>query len=324
MEGNLGLFTSKKGPFVNPSLGDLRAQELLGPVSRGELRGLAELLATLRKDRWDDRGFYLTVLGDKVPVEAASRWVDQEPDNPDAHLLFGTRMLNYAFEARGADRAHLVSEKSWEVFHERVAVSQESLVKAAELLPQDPTPFDGLMSIRMSAGGDLETSEALYSAAMERDPANYFCHTRYGYLLCEKWLGSHEMMFDFARRLLRDVGGGLDRAAVMFRAHIERWYHYAAFDNRNDLALEYLDSREVVEETNAAFDRTMAARGYRPRKSSPFAWNLAAGWFYIRDDRPRLKYAMEQIGDAYRDLPWVYLGDAEEIIKHARKKAKIK
>lgn len=92
----------------------------------------------------------------------------------------------------------------------------------------------------------------------------------------EKWGGSHEEMFAVARRPFDPDRPGA--AALIARAHVERFLFYAVFDEAPDAkqqAGRYF-SGEVIRELSDASDRVLGARA-----GDPAELQLAHGWLAL-------------------------------------------
>src|SRR5512143_3267515 len=83
--------------FSQDAYADPMAMSILRDGNVGKLKSL---FAQLGND-WSKRYFYSLAMSRQFPSKKLDKWVRDEPDSADAHLVYGARMLKMAWEARG-------------------------------------------------------------------------------------------------------------------------------------------------------------------------------------------------------------------------------
>ncbi len=306
-------------PDASRAFPDVR--RALRQFKRGKLDRAAALLAETREGPWHERSFRLGMISDDAPLEPLDEWCRYEPTCPDAWLMRGIRRAHWAWEARGSGRASTVDEDMWQVFHQRLESGESDLLWAAELSPEDPEPYNCLITMAMGLSHGAGVVRRHLQQALARDPEHYSAYASATYALTEKWSGSHDQMFEVAREAAGRASAGNDLAGVLIDAHVECWAYIRTFDEDAEGAREYLAGREVRREVAELFDRTLASSHYQPRRQSHRAWNNAAFWFWLTRDKKRLVLSLERIGKAFKEGPWHYYGHPARAIAAARRMA---
>ena len=286
-------------------------------MRRGKTDAIAELLEKHRKPPWEERSFVLSQLADETPLDVLDVWCRFDPTCPEAWLLRGVRRIRWAWEARGGDRASEVEEEAWEVFFQRLHSAESDLLWAAELVPEDPTPYSSLISVAMGLSQGKEAVVSHFKAATARAPEFLAAYSRATHALTEKWSGTHDDMFAVARQAAKLAKPTNDLAVVLIDAHVERWLYFDSFDEDEEGAKAYLHDREVVSEVAMLYDRTMRRGRPSKRSGSKGAFNIAAFWFYLVRDKNRLRDSLRKIDEDFREHPWAYFADPDEVIAHA-------
>jgi len=84
-----------------------------------------------------------------------------------------------------------------------------------------------------------------YDAGMGRDPAYWPTHRDTLMALAEKWCGSHDLMFAFARDTAEAAPPESGLAALVAAAHVELWLYFHMKDDR-DGAIVHIRGGEIV------------------------------------------------------------------------------
>jgi len=287
-------------------LGGPEAARVRADLKRGDLASLKQLLS---QGGPDDRDFFCDLLAGQVRQPLVDQWCNAEPDSALAHLVRGRALMERAWDARGHGTADSVDDRGWERFFEYLRQAEQELEQAAGLDPGDATPWAYLIEVARGLQQDKEVAQQRFREAAQRDPAHWGAHSQMLSFLCEKWHGSHDEMFDFARQASTRAGEGSDLGTLVIKAHIERWLYFS-FDEDEKGAAAYLKDPKAIQECQAAYDRSLASPQLRPRRSTILARNAAAMWFFLVRDKQRLRLEIAQIGNAYSTSPWCYYDDA--------------
>jgi hypothetical protein len=273
-------------------------------LEAGKLDALKALLAGLPPGAWSDRTWLIAMYSQHLRRDALDAWVATEPESQLARLVRGRHAIKWAWDARGGGRGSGVGEDAARLFVERLELAREDLLHAAELDPRDPAPWAFLITVDRGLSEDLEVAREHFGLATVRDPENFTAHEQMVTLLTEKWLGSHDQMFEFARAAAEKAPPGSDLGALVLLAHTERWGFFRLFENDDKGAEAYAKDPSVRLEIAHAWDRVLAAPELRNRRSTVMLLNHAAAWLHLLEDHARLKPAMQRLGDARADMPW--------------------
>jgi hypothetical protein len=283
-------------------LGGPEAARVRGDLKRGDLSSLKQLL---EQGGADDRDFFCDLRAGKARQPLLDQWCAQEPGSAVARLVRGRALVERAWDARGHGTADSVDDRGWELFFDYLKQAEQELQRAAELDAGDPTPWAFLIEVARGLQQDKEVARRRFQEAVRRDPEHWGAHSQMLSFLCKKWHGSHEEMFDFARRASSQAGEGSDLGTLVIKAHIERWLYYS-FDDDKKGAAGYLKDAAAVQECQAAYARSLASAQLRVRRSTILARNTAAMWFFLVRDKQHLRLEIPHIGNAYSNYPWCY------------------
>ena len=288
-------------------------------LQRRDLAPIVELIRQQRGGAWGDRHFLCEVVARQAPADLLDALCRSDSRNAIAHLLRGAKGIFEAWEDRGPEDT-LTSQK-WTAFQRRLQASQKQLERAATLDPVDPTPHVYMLTIgrglHQPAGGACEH----FDRAVARDPLHFQAHAEMLSLLCAKWGGSHESMFEFARAAAAAAPEGNELRLIVMLAHIERWHYSYAMEGDEPAAAAWVAAPAVQQETIAAYSSSLFSDFHVPGRYTPQRRNEAAFWFHLGGDRDRLRREMHALGRVWTETPWDYLGDPRTVFEQARKTA---
>lgn len=112
-------------------------------------------------------------------------------------------LLQLAWVARGSGTADTVTTQGAQQFVERLATADEYFARAAQLNHRDPVPHALAVTAAMGLGYPEPAVRERFEAATAIEPMLYTAHGRMLTRLLEKWGGSHEKAFAFARDSVR-------------------------------------------------------------------------------------------------------------------------
>jgi tetratricopeptide (TPR) repeat protein len=293
-------------------LGGDEATQLRSELKEGNLAGLREYLARSLCERdWQDRDFMLALVIPELRLEALSFAEELEPEAADLALVRCAYFVRRAWQMRGNGTTDKVGEIGFEAAANCVKSAIESLYKAKDLNPSDPTPHAYILPALMIFTGLAEVFQAAFSRVEELAPNHVPAHYTMVNTLSKRWGGSHELSLEFAREAVRRAPLGSDMPVCLFWAHSLVRTHLEGFDNNPEAAEEYARKKEIRAELEEAFDR-WTQPSYQPRRSSALYLHQAAAWFYRVLDRERLRRSLSLLGDTYASGPWTIFGNARK------------
>lgn len=246
-------------------------------------------------------------------VEAASEaissddffddWYDAGNGPPLAGLLRGALLVKRAWFYRGGGRGKDVSEQQWQNM-------EGALVKAVNSLkPLLGDPAYGTEAnarcIRAAKGLGLSWDELDTLLENMRQDGKLHLYGEIDYLVasCEKWLGSHDKMFEHAFAVAARYPHSPEAGAMMAAAHFERLLYYAAFDQDGAKAESYITDAKVLGELRTASRRVMSASSH-DHPDYIVAHNIFAAAFYYFDCIADAKPHFDHMGEQVLPYPW--------------------
>jgi hypothetical protein len=294
------------GGGASGGLGGQQAKQIRSDLKRGDVSSLQALLQETRGQDWDAHTFYCDVLARSAPDHLLQSWCEQAADQALPFLVRGRASIERAWDARGGGSAGQVTDESLRRFKSLLQAAERDLLQAAQADPANPAPYAFLLKVANGLSQGREQASEYFDATIQRDPENFEAHVNMLTVLCEKWQGSHDLMFDFARSRAAAASEGSDLRLLPVLAHIERWLYFSFFDEDDKAANAYLKDSKVLEECLAAYGQSLASPNLRPRSSTVLARNIAAFWFFLAKDKRKLQAEIAQIGNAFSEHPWRY------------------
>lgn len=314
----------------------------------GDWAPARDLMATTRADP-DRRARYVWVLGAsatedpwgsgrrnmQLPVDVTAgwpdRWAEAEPDNPDAVLVRARSLVTRGWEVRGSGWASTVGDAAIEEFRRLLLLALSVSAQAADMAPDDPTPWAQRLLMLTALSASREEFDRSWAEVVARDPLHREAHEFKLMYLCEKWHGSHEQMFTFAREAAAAAPTGSPLLVLPLEAHAE----WVMLEHGRIMQLpsaaekikafgkfdEGYRGERFQSELDAALHRWFAQptrkHGMWYGDLNALAYGLARG-DRIRDAKP----VFEAIGPYVTDLPWTWWqGNAEKTFLQQRRKA---
>ncbi|MFJ7999850.1 hypothetical protein ACIQ7D_22365 [Streptomyces sp. NPDC096310] len=290
--------------------------ELTGALKaarNGSWQPAADLLAATGTD-WERRSSYADSLG-----EAAAKgdgwlvaWEKARPDDPDAAVVRARGTVNLAWRQRGAQWATQTSREQFDAFHETLGRSRQEIARAAELNPQDPTPYVTEIWTGLGLGYPHEEMHRLWTELTALAPNHYEAHFSALQYWCAKWRGSHELAREFAAR----AAAGAPPGRLMSAFPLIAWFEAQV---REPVRASEYRSPEVTALVDAALIDVAAAPAGHPRLTE--LRHLLA---HFLSEQGRYEAALEQfrLVDGYVGaLPWRYYEDTRRAYMAAREKA---
>lgn len=208
----------------------------VGAAVAGDHRPAAELLDRTRRERdWDAHSRALTVMADAAQTtpQWLEDWERAEPDSPAAALLRARLGLVEAWRQRTNLRAENVTQEQFDAFHATLGDSTALIQRAADLAPDDPEPWNLALIHARGLEAPREVMEDYLGSLRALDPWHYWGHRAALEFLTEKWFGSHEEAYGFARSVAEAAPAGARVQTLELDALLE---HLAAGGKEQALA----------------------------------------------------------------------------------------
>lgn len=234
-------------------------------------------------------------------VDALARLSTERPDDADLALWLGATRIQHAWQVRTGARAAGVSREQFEHFWFLLGGVYDPLVRAAELRPDDPTPWDQLQW----RGLGLQTGRAelddVWHELHSRNSFHYTGHFSRVQVLCAKWQGSNDEVLEFATTMAGAAPSGEPLGAILVAAHLE-----VMVDKGLDPYL-YFKSWSVRNPITQHADDWIA--NLRPHVRTPEAHHLYGAALYLVGDHDRARRHLAEVSNTSvpNRLPWGYL-----------------
>ena len=197
----------------------------------------------------DEMAFLMEAVGGVDGIQDwIGDWIDAEPESTLPVLVAGCHAVHWAWEARGGKRARYTAAAQFAAFHKRLHHAEALLEKVLAQEPDNVTARAWLVTSSRGLPVGAAEAQRRFEAVTRLHPGMWSRTSSGSQYLCEKWSGSHEEMFDFARGAAAAAGPNSLLHELVAVAHFERW--------------EATDP----EEGNAYFDSTRSAPSCSPRR----------------------------------------------------------
>ncbi|MFJ3879950.1 hypothetical protein ACIPW5_21160 [Streptomyces sp. NPDC090077] len=285
-------------------------------ASRGQWEPAARLLAETRERRdWARRATYASALGSHqaaLPGSWLRVWeASAGEDDPDVALVRAKATVSLAWHHRGGGWAKDTSDEQFAGFHSTLVRVPEENARAAELNPDDPSPYVNEIWAALGLGYPGTAMDTIWKQITDRDPHHYVAHCAALQYWCAKWRGSEERATSFAREAAAAAPAGSLLTALPLMA----WYEHRGDKDR---AGDYR-SAHLVSLVDAALADVAAAPPGHPNTAE--VRHLLA-YFLTRQKRYDLALAQFRLVDGYVGaLPWRYWTDPAAVYCEWRNRA---
>ncbi|MGW6979265.1 hypothetical protein ACWGE1_07440 [Streptomyces sp. NPDC054932] len=296
---------------ANPEL-----ESAAAAAARGSWEQAARLMAETRENRdWARRSSCAATLGSHraaLPDSWLHAWAAAVgPDDADVALVRAKAMVNLAWHQRGGGWAKHTSREQFAGFHATLARVPEENARAAELNPDDPTPYINEIWAALGLGYSEDDMHRIWKEIVTRDPHHYDAHYAALQYWCAKWRGSEERAKSFAQRAAADAPLG----SLLTVLPLIAWYEHGDTDASN----ADFRSPHLISLVDAALADVAAAPSNHPNTAE--VRHLLA-YFLTRQKRYDAALAQFRLVDGYVDaLPWRYWTDPAAAYCHWRDRA---
>ncbi|MFC1228711.1 hypothetical protein [Streptomyces sp. Sce081] len=283
---------------------DAELEQAGAEAARGRWEKAARLMARTREQRdWARRSYYADVLGTHRAAQPDS-WLGAweaaaGPDDPDAALVRARATVSLAWHLRGGAWAKDTGEQQFAGFHSTLRGVPRLNARAAELNPDDPSPYVAEIWVALGLGHSHEKMRRIWAEVTARDPYHYGAHRAALQYWCAKWRGSEELAVAFAR----EAEAGAPRGSLLSALPLIVWYeHRDTHADPDELREPYL-----LDMVDTALADVAAAPPDHPDTAS--VRHLLA---YFLTQQRRHDEALQQfrLVDGYVDAaPWRYYDD---------------
>ncbi len=287
---------------IDPAFGDPELARLRHAMSIGDWPSARAIL-----DSAGDPDDLATLIDVAASVPGCEEWLP-EVVRADLQatlplLLYGTRAIAWAWEARTGLLAKHVSRDQFALFFERLRIAEDGLQGVVRREPDNTTARYELVIVARGLQLGVDDTRQRFDQVISRHPGHVRAHQQMLQQLCLKWDGSHEAMHAFARDAMLRAPAGSPLGHLVAIAHLEHW----AYLTRDKPANRYLRSREVLASLHEAANRSVRHPDYRPQRDWPVVHNVFALVFSLAGDRQAAAEQFDLIGDLATEFPWQYL-----------------
>lgn len=234
-------------------------------------------------------------------------------------MMRGLSRIGWAWEARGSGPAEDVPEDAWPEFFARLKLAEEDLQEAMRRDAKDALPWAYLLITGRALEVGVEELRRRYEEGRARAPESWQLSWLMLEALTEKWSGSHDLMFRFAREASAAAPSGSGLHALLAEAHLQRWLYFRMEGDRQG-ELSYYRAPEVQEELRRAWARGPGSTAFRPGRFAPNQRALFAFSFSLGGDDASARAVFDQL-DRVTSEPWRHIGEPMEAFKAARRQA---
>lgn len=196
--------------------------------NRGQYKEIDALAAQLRKSGVDDADGYwhLDMLywivegvnssaGQKARneaefeqrISALRKWIKEEPKSAVARIALAETYIEYAWLARGGDWASTVTDKGWQLYHERVATAKRLLDESPQLCKECPRATFVYDQIALAGEMDAQKYKALLDACHKDWPDYTSVDISRCWYLLPRWHGEEYETQRYIQERAAALGG---------------------------------------------------------------------------------------------------------------------
>jgi hypothetical protein len=245
-------------------------------------------------------------LAHKYPdVRFIQKYVSEFPNSADAHFLYGSHLINKAWQARSKAISKNVSVYQFTTFSRFLNAAHLELCNVLRLEPNYLPAFSLLIKIQRGKH-NKKLAQTLYQYAKKTAPELIDYHIERMTMLSPKWGGSSNAMFDFAHQCADKDPTGILHGLIP-AAHFEYWHSLS----RNG-AKRYITNKKIQTEVKQAYlevENAEISKGYYQQYQYYLALNYFALLFLLMGEKEKAKLIFERIDGKYTYRPWANMGE---------------
>ncbi|VAW81305.1 hypothetical protein MNBD_GAMMA12-1509 [hydrothermal vent metagenome] len=206
-------------------------------IKNGEIRPFLEEIARRRNATPPADGpLWALATPDLVAAVDAEAFPEQCPELADAWAYRSTWYELWAYQARGSGSADEVGEENFRLMNERLAKAFRDRLKSIELNPEIPGYYARLLQLVPPLNTDeaADAGDMAYQVFEERFPNDYTCQNAILFFKAQKWGGSHEESYAFARQCIERAGPASVAGLLLFETVYEHWFWFDNFEEDED------------------------------------------------------------------------------------------
>ncbi|ANP51512.1 hypothetical protein J2Z21_002654 [Streptomyces griseochromogenes] len=256
---------------------------------------------------WDRRAHRMGVLADFLAGSNLPRsWATREPRNPSALTLHA-----WAQVARGRSEGHL----------EDSAGVVESCLRAAELAPQDPTPWVVLLGAARLERWQQSQVFGAWNEVLARDRWNREAYlTMLGYLTPEE-AGSRIQVLEFVDALRARMPANMPCAATELTAQVFQYHSVLGRGGFEALTARNHWSQAMAAQALERVVHTWVQPGFLRHARALADLNVLAYALMAADRRHEARPVFEALGGIVTAWPWQAGGDPLAEYDQAQRRA---
>lgn len=273
---------------------------------------------------YDDKSLLTTVLSERLE-RLDSPYQDWRTSDHDIYYktyLEASQEVARAWYYRGGGTADTVSDDAVENFVHHLITARSLLNDCMDHPDTDGLACEKYITVQLGISDDLakiyKTLKKMRHIDQNlRNPPNLQGHVNYFNATCEKWLGSHDEMFAFAREYaMKDTGYGY-MASLICHAHLQMWLYLIAFDEDEAAAGAYFTQQTVKDELLAAHNWFLSNVNDDTSGFNIMAHNMFTGLLYWSEEHEAAQYHFRAMKKRATPFPWMYIGTTD--LNKARK-----
>ncbi|WP_328476241.1 hypothetical protein OHA21_21390 [Actinoplanes sp. NBC_00393] len=283
------------------ALNDQPLREARDRARHGDWQAARKVVEDAGAD-WELKGRRVGLLSDLAATDDGwlYAWLRAAPSDPSAVLIQAAMLGHKAGEARGSASAANTSAEQFAGFEQlseaSAQVSQRAMALAA---PNDPLPWVEMLGT-MFADRHARTAyfDEIFDEGRRRDPFNFDLHWTALSLRCQKWGGSHDLMFATARGVAEAAPPGYSAVMLPLFAHFEYSMIEYGWGERTDKTLKahrrYFTRPEVQQELDHWIAKWRAGTPNPAKLSTCRQWQ--ALYYSLAGRRAEAKAVFDEIG----------------------------
>lgn len=297
----MALFRRKKATH-SPFLGRSDLQAAHGALRKGDWGPAAQLLA----QPGDRSVVFNGLLADGVPTDAYQRWAQSRPDSTSLALL-ARKLTNDAWDIRGGGWADTVGDDAWPQFWAVLEQADDAVAQAISIGPPIADSWAAGIMIGVGRQIGIEMIQRRFEQSHQLQPFHADAVRTMLQARCDKWYGSHDSMFQFARWVGAHAPAGSAAQFAICEAHFERW---RAMAETGVSRSTYFSQSNIRHEIATVADRFLQSTPPGPAAAEHLS---ALNWFVYAvgsaDQRPpgMIAECVLRIDQRPTNSPWRYL-----------------